>query len=73
MKEEKEYNEKYGDVPTEYTSRIDNLLQGNFKKYRGNIMPIHDMDEDNCRNEENYEYKVESSGYHYLYDSEGNS
>ena len=38
MKEEKEYNEKYGDISTEYISRIDSLLQGNFKKYRGNIM-----------------------------------
>ena len=37
-KEEREYQEKYGNVPTRYIDRIDSLLKGNFNRYKGGIM-----------------------------------
>lgn len=37
-KEEKEYIEKFGEIPNDYISRVSELLRGNFKRYRGSII-----------------------------------
>lgn len=37
-KERKEYLERFSSVPDDYVSRLDDLLTGNFVKYRGHII-----------------------------------
>lgn len=38
VKEEREYLEKYGDVPNSYVKRLDQLLDGKFTRYKGDIL-----------------------------------